>query len=126
MTSCDEVTAWFEDAVDTFGDPAVPVCQLFFRWQDLVIGSSEDLVCHMAGPDLALVLGPVFPPVPVRVRKGDPQLTAAEVEIYGLTSITSGVWALSPSLNVPGLIHAFVVIHGVPDPAPWERLIVLP
>ena len=28
-------------------------------------------------------------------------------------------------MNLPGLFHAFVAIYDVPDPAPWERRVVL-
>jgi hypothetical protein len=34
--------------------------------------------------------------------------------------IVPGVWALNPSLNIPGVIHVFVLLYGVPNPAPWE------
>lgn len=36
-----------------------------------------------------------------------------------------GIWCLSPSLNVPGLVHAFVVLYGVPDPAPFDKRILV-
>jgi hypothetical protein len=47
------------------------------------------------------------------------------VKNFGATEISTGVWALAPSLNLPGCIHGFIVLYDVPSPAPWERRIVL-
>lgn len=47
---------------------------------------------------------------------GDPEKPTA----FGLERIAPGVWVLNPSLLVPGVLHAFVVVVGVPEPAPWE------
>jgi hypothetical protein len=55
----------------------------------------------------------------------NPQIDVGGVGAFGLRKVCAGVWALAPSLNLPGLMHAFVVFHGVPDPAPWESRIVL-
>lgn len=49
-----------------------------------------------------------------------------ELTKYGAELVTKGVWAISPSLNAEGVIHAFLVLYDVPDPAPWERGIALP
>lgn len=31
------------------------------------------------------------------------------------------VWKLSPSITAPGMLHAYLTIVKVPDPAPWEK-----
>ena len=121
-----EVAEWCHGAAEAFGDPSVPVCQLFFRWQDLRLGDGDDdqtLVCGTLDREFVLVLGPgaVFP---LPLRNGEPEHTDDEVITYGAVRVVEGVWAITPSLNVEGFIHGFVVLYGVPDPAPWERLIV--
>lgn len=39
---------------------------------------------------------------------------------WSLVKLGPGVWDVSPSVVVPGQIHAFVTLVGVPEPAPWE------
>lgn len=39
---------------------------------------------------------------------------------FVLYKLGPGVWKLAPSVTVPGMLHAFITIVGVPDPAPWE------
>jgi len=43
------------------------------------------------------------------------------MEIFGLRQLGPGTWRVAPSVNIPGQIHAFVILCGVPDPAPWEK-----
>ena len=40
---------------------------------------------------------------------------------WGLTRLGPGVWDVKESIVVPGQIHAFVTLVGVPCPAPWEN-----
>lgn len=128
MKTCAEVAAWCAGAAEEFGDPSAPVCQIFLRWQDEPEAyRGDELVCGMNHGDLALLLGEGFPPFQFPVVAGRPQLDErGYVMAYGASCVTAGVWAITPSLNALGLIHGFVVLHGVPDPAPWERRIVLP
>lgn len=42
---------------------------------------------------------------------------------FVLYKLGPGVWKLAPSVTVPGMLHAFITIVGVPDPAPWETII---
>lgn len=127
-----EVAEWCAGAVEAFGDPSAPVGQLFLRWQnDLASFQGDELACGMVEGELVLLLGPGFPPLPIPVQTGEPliervPLQQDELMAYGAEQITFDVWAINPSLNVVGLIHAFMVLHGVPSPAPWERRIVLP
>jgi hypothetical protein len=122
-----EVSAWCAGAAEEFGDPSLPICQLFFRWQGSLAGDGAELICGMPEDALVLLLGPGFPPLPLPVQSGEPVVDQdGELLAYGAERVTASVWAITPSLNAVGLIHAFIVLHGVPDPAPWERRIVLP
>ncbi len=127
MKTYAEVAAWFKSAAEEFDDPSDPICQLFIRWQDDIKGSDGiELVCGWVDGELVLFLGPDFPPLPVRIETGPFQLDENDaVKTFGADKITTGVWAINPSLNAEGLIHAFLVLYGVPEPAPWERRIVL-
>ena len=53
------------------------------------------------------------------------ELGAGELEIFGAVNIAQGVWSLTPSLNLPGLIHCFVVLYEVPPAASWLQSTVL-
>lgn len=130
MKTFTEVAEWCLGAVDAFGDSSVPVCQLFFRWQDnlqrFTVGD-DTLVCGISEGAFALVFGGLsMPAFPLSVREGEPEVTDEEVITYGAVRVVDGVWAITPSLNVVGFIHGFVVVYDVPDPAPWERRIILP
>lgn len=39
---------------------------------------------------------------------------------WGVTQLGSTVWAIDPSTVQPGLLHAFIVMRDVPEPAPWQ------
>lgn len=124
-----DVAAWREGAMLEFLDPSEPVCQLFFHFEagGLVHYDREELACAWSQDRGVLLLHFGDAGVmPVSVRAGEPTIAADGVlEAFGATPITGDVWALSPSLNVPGSLHGFVVLYGVPTPAPWEQLIVL-
>jgi hypothetical protein len=121
-----EVVEWQEGAAARFEDPAIPVCQLFFRWVEEPRGyRGDELVCGMQLGQFGVWLGPEEA-IALPVALGDCELdTIGCVLKFGAVLITPGVWRLTPSFNAPGLIHAFVVLYGVPDPAPWERRIIL-
>jgi hypothetical protein len=109
----------------TFGELAIGDT---FEWRDTKAIQSgppgpEPMV---KGTATGYYCGPGFTPFALTVALGEPEMTEHGVLTYGAERVTAGVWAITPSLNVVGVIHGFVVIHGVPDPAPWERLIVLP
>ena len=127
MTTAADVAAWCEGAVLEFGDPSEPVCQLFFRFQPSLMNyEGADLACGWASDGVLLLFFGAALLLPVPVRLGAPVIRpTGELESFGATRITDDVWALSPSLNVPGSLHGFVVLYGVPTPAPWDQLIVL-
>jgi hypothetical protein len=123
-----EVKAWHDGAAAQFGDASVPVCQCFFQWHtglETVYDGGEDLVCGVLAGDVVLVLGPTFPTLPLPLRMGEPEIVDGELVAFGVDRVAAGVWQVTPSLNYEGLIHAFVVLVDVPDPAPWERRIVI-
>lgn len=128
MRSAAELAAWLAGAAAQYGDPAAPVCQVFCRWQqDLAAYKGDELACGMVDEEFVVALGDQLN-LPLPVQKGQYKLAApGELESYGAELIAPGVWAISPSLNAERLIHAFVVLYDVPDPAPWgeERRILL-
>jgi hypothetical protein len=120
MKTFTEVSDWIIGAAERFGDPARPVCQIFARYVADVAGyRGEDLVFGGAGLALWLTPEQSFPLAIARrgpaCVNGIGQLTA-----FAAQPIAPGLWALSPSFNVPGVIHAFIVLYDVPNPAPWE------
>lgn len=119
--------AWLIGAKEEFGDPSVPVCQLFFRWHSNLEGySADELACSVINDELALVMCHGIEPELLPVRMGEPDMTADECTCFGLQRITPRLWTLTPSFNAPGYLHAFIVLYDVPNPAPWERRLVLP
>jgi hypothetical protein len=78
---------------------------------------------------LALRIGGEFYKMPV--HDGEPEGEAVDVapgvkswgemERYGLSRLGPGVWMLTPSLWAPGVLHAFIVLRDVPEPAPFAR-----
>ncbi|HWR36397.1 MAG TPA: hypothetical protein VN622_11060 [Clostridia bacterium] len=126
MRTISEVVKWCAGALVEHGDPAVPVCQLFFRWVETPAAyRGDELVCGVMDGQFGIWLCPgeaiAMPIVEGAAEFG--MLNA--IDNFGATKIANGVWSLSPSLNLPDLIHGFVVLYDVPDPAPWERRIIL-
>lgn len=121
------LNVWLAGAAAQFGDPSEPICQLLVRWEgDLPAYTGDDLVAGMVDGRivLRLQLGDETVDLPLPIETGQ----SRSVQLYddgppftfGAQLLASGVWTLDPSLNLPGLIHGFVVLYGVPDPAPWE------
>jgi len=134
MRTFAELAAWCAGAAEELGDPAEACGLSFFRWQeDLVNYHGEELACGMMddGFVLQLALGRKGL-VPLPIKLGDVEVIwqgpHAELVSYGMQLVTAGVWAVDPSLNIEGMVHTFVVLYDVPDPAPWgeERRILLP
>lgn len=128
MKTFEQVAQWCAGAAEQLGDPSKPVCQIFVRYrQDLVLDDiGDELICGMADGELVLALGPDFLPYPLPIEAGAGRYDERGIEAYGIELVTKGVWSIAPSFFVPGVIHAFIVVYDVPDPAPWERTIILP
>lgn len=131
MKTIVEVYQWCEGAAREFGDPSDAIGQLFVRYVDgdqvpRKIAGCFELFCFLEGNELVLWLGPQLI-IPISIsRDGPEQDECGDLKCFGVDSISRGVCALKPSLNIPGEIHAFVILYDVPAPAPWERLIILP
>ena len=130
MKTVAEVAEWREGAEAQFGDPAIAVGQTFFRYvADVDAYRGGDLVFGVKpGDGLELRIWPDSSGacgVLLNVSMNGPDLCGDELVGFGVERIQPGLWVLSPSLNMPGTIHAFVTLYGVPDPAPWEKRIIL-
>jgi hypothetical protein len=135
MKTVGELLEWCEGAEREFGDPSIPVGLMFVRYGeasdlgidqriDQILGDPDRLiVAEFAREELLLdLLGTA---VPLKLSSDGMQIENDQLMAFGVEKITRGVWALTPSLNLQGILHAFVVVYDVPTPAPWERLIIL-
>ncbi len=43
---------------------------------------------------------------------------------WSLVQLSPGVWEVTPSVHVPGQIHAFITLVNVPQPPPWVVIMV--
>lgn len=56
---------------------------------------------------------------PLGHRIADEDEDGETLRQWGLRKLGLGVWALSDSIHLPGIYHAYVVLHDVPEPPPW-------
>jgi hypothetical protein len=75
---------------------------------------------NLDGPHVNLWLDPDAPPLPLPISPDGPRLTSDGLEAFGIDRVAPSLWALTPSLNIPDFIHAFMVLYDAPNPAPWE------
>jgi hypothetical protein len=126
LTKPGELGRFLELVAERVGDPSAATCQVFERWD----ADDGNLIAYFDGHERVLKLGlpdgdgVATMALPIS-EDLSPQIDENGIRAFGLRKVCSGVWALAPSLNLPGIMHAFVVFHGVPDPAPWESLIIL-
>lgn len=127
MKKVDELMDWCAGALQEFGDPSAVICQMFFEWRsDASRLRGGQLCCAVVAGKPTLWLGPIGA-LSIEISNGNHMLNPdGSIAAFGAEQISAGVWSLFPSLNVPGVVHGFVVLHGVPNPAPWERLILVP
>ena len=130
MKTIQEVERWRAEARAAFDDPANVVCQLFVRYVEADHTPKQtseyfNLFCFRDGQEIVVWLGPDLI-IPLIISRDGSETDELGVLKFGADSISCGVWALTPSLNIPGVIHGFVILYDVPTPAPWERLIILP
>lgn len=119
MKTLAEVRQWIQGALREFGDPSVPIGQLFIDFK-----GKDDLRVEYQAPELRVCLGVDI--LPLTISAEGPAVEDGRMSTFGIEKICDGVWTLNPSCNMPGLIHAFVILYNVPAPAPWERRIWLP
>jgi hypothetical protein len=121
----DELREFVEEATEQIGDPSEVTTLLFVEFE---ARKGSDRVGAMYDPVTKTLFveieeGTVWP---LEISDDGPVIHSQQGLIaFGIKKVRAGVWALNPSLNIPNVLHAFVVIHGVPDPAPWERLVLL-
>jgi hypothetical protein len=104
-------------------DPANRVLHLVADWMpegNVAEYHGDGIVAALWGSTLAVSVGGnlfsfAAKPGPALVK--DPATMA--MEHWGLERLGPGVWAVQPSVVVPGAIHAYIVLRGVPEPAPF-------
>lgn len=122
LRTIDDLAHWCDVSFEAFGDASKPVAVCFARWTDnLEAYRGEDIAIGRNDPaapeDYALRLGPGCY-IAIRLQQKQAFVNAAgELEIFGANEVTDGVWSLTPSLNMPGLIHCFLVLYAVPETA---------
>ena len=126
MKTIDELHAWLSGAADVFGDPALTTGQVFARYRPTGVPGGGDIVARYVTDTLILHLG-LGNDLELPLDPDGPQVDeeTGGLTVFGIRQISSGLWTLMPSLNMPGLIHAFVTIYDVPPIAPWESRIIV-
>jgi hypothetical protein len=126
MRTITEFMDWCEGAEEQFGDVTLPIGQMFLRYVLTLVGyEGEDLAASTEGEGSLIIRFTPDTVLRVRVSEKGPEGSAEELDVFGLRRITSGLWQLFPSMNLPGLVHAWASIYNVPEPAPWGKRIVL-
>lgn len=127
MRTLAELQAWRDKATEILGDPAATCGCAFFRYvrsrRDPV-----DLSFSDEGGDLLLDFDVRSLALRIAISRDGPKMSPLGDELveFGVDRIAPGLWVLNPSLNIPGVLHAFIALYDVPNPAPWEGgLIVL-
>lgn len=120
-----EIEEWQIGAAERFGDPAAVTTQIFARFVPRIDRPYADAIATFDKDTLFLSFeaGTVFP---IEV---DPDGMFVDpngvLRTFGIEKICPGVWTLRPSLNIPGVIHAFICIYDVAAIAPWENRIIV-
>ena len=58
---------------------------------------------------------------PARLGMMDGEMyKAGAMRHWGLIKIGPGTWKVDPSIHQPNVLHAYLVLCEVPEPAPWE------
>lgn len=126
MKTFSEVERWCLGAARQFGDPAIPVGHAFFRHVENILDyrADNDLVFSTDGQEVTLLFA-YGNPVVIAVNEDAPEFDGDELVGFGVKHIADGLWALTPSLNMPGLIHLFVTLYDVPRVAPWQKPVLI-
>lgn len=118
----------FLDAVEEDrGDAAAAVCLILARWHEGPCITTE-ITAKWDGSAVQLRIQPTRgEPVSIELKISDEGLVieGETLQAFGARKFTGGAWALEPSLNLPGALHAFIILTSVPDPPPWRQRIVL-
>lgn len=122
-----EVEQWIAAATERFGDPALATGNVFARYVPrLPQMPPADVIVTYEQESLLITLEPgTVWPIKVDVDGLLIDEHTGQLVAFGLDKISDGLWTLSPSLKIPGVIHAFVTLYDVPVVAPWESRIIV-
>lgn len=125
VLDADELETFLVGTEAVLGDPSAATCLLIARWGDAGKTDNEVLAIW-DGPRREILLGlPTLGWLPISIDAKEVVIEGRALKSFHVRKVWSGVWALSPSLNLPGVFHGYLVLSGVPEPAPWERLVIL-
>lgn len=132
MKTISEVQRWCQGALIEYGDPSIPVGQIFaqfVRLKPLQLRNhpSADLITDYWNTEHIELRLDEEEWLPMPIDVSGPRIDQeGRLETFGIEMIMPGFWTLVPSLNLPGILHCFVHIYDVGAAAPWERRIVTP
>ena len=122
MKTVEQLEQWREGAERLYDDPAEPVGLVFVRYVPTLVGyDGAELVCTGASSDRLVIQLGIRTSIYLPVSTGGMDRDGERLLAFGLEQVGPGLWYLTPSMNLPKTLHAFVVLYDVPDPAPWER-----
>lgn len=132
MKTIADLHDWLDGVEEAFGDPSAATAMIFARYQ-AVEAISGDITARYEGDKLLLKLAneasggalPVGDYLPLPIDPGGYVMRDEGLVAFGIEQVMPGLWHLIPSLNIPEVLHVFVVVYDVPVPAPWERKIIL-
>lgn len=90
-----------------------------YKGDDVAVGWWGGRLTFNIGGHLIALPAVVGPPETI-----DPQTMA--MKAWGLEKLALGAWIVTPSLHQPGSLHAYIVLRGVPVPAPFEAATLAP
>jgi hypothetical protein len=125
MKTLAEVQEWCVGAEQEFGDASVPIGQVFARYTPLIPIESDEVLASWQDGKLAILLPVGWLPLEVDIDGARADQLTGNLEAFWIENICPGLWTLTPSLNIPGLIHVYIHVFGVPKSAPWEQKIVV-
>lgn len=142
MKTISETFEWCIGVAARYGDPAMRVAPVYARFvQERPVPKERRGVLskHLSGEaaidhdeilatwedgKLWISLADEWLDLPIDPNGAQFDLGTGELKAFGMTEITRGLWALTPSLNIPNTFHFFVHVFDVPESAPWERRII--
>src|SRR4051812_40595169 len=124
MKLISEIHEWCQGSFDRYGDAGQAVGQVFARFVAQPPPAHTEILAGYDSGSIALALD-VGQWIPLPVSTDGPRANeeTGALEAFGIEEISAGFWTLSPSLNIPGVIHVFVHIYNTPIVPPWKSLI---
>lgn len=120
-----DMESWILRATELFGDPANTVGQIFAKYVPADPREFSDIVAKWEPKESTLHVTIPQGWLPLKISTTGPKGDETGLSAFGIEQVCPGFWTLTPSLNISGLIHAFVHIYDVPTIAPWESRIIL-